>query len=97
MEIGENRHLTGMGIYFGENDSRNVSRKLEVDNPTNNIAELKACISAIEFLINQKDFNDNHIHIYTDSEYTINCILKWGKKWEQNGCPVRNMAITITK
>ena len=42
-------------------------------------------IRAIEFLISQKDFNNNHIHIYTDSEYTINCILKWGKKWEQNG------------
>jgi ribonuclease HI len=74
----------GIGVFFNKNEFGPICQPL-TGKITNNIAELKACISAIEFLIRHKDFNDNHIHIYTDSEYTINCILKWGKKWEQNG------------
>ena len=74
----------GIGVFFNRNEFSPICEPL-TGKVTNNIAELKACIRAIEFLISQKDFNNNHIHIYTDSEYTINCILKWGRKWEQNG------------
>ena len=74
----------GIGIFFNRNEFGPICQPL-TGKITNNIAELKACITAIEFLIKTKDFNDNHIHIYTDSEYTINCILKWSKNWEKNG------------
>ena len=75
----------GIGIYFNNDCFQPISESLS-GKITNNIAELKACIKAIDFLINQPDFsNNNHIHIYTDSEYTINCIVKWCKSWEKNG------------
>lgn len=73
----------GIGVFFNKNEFGPICEPL-TGKITNNIAELKACIRAIEFLVNHKDFEDNHIHVYTDSEYTINCILKWCKNWENN-------------
>ena len=74
----------GIGIYFNNDCFNPISETLS-GKITNNIAELKACIKAIEFLINQPEYNNNHIHIYTDSEYTINSIVKWSINWEKNG------------
>lgn len=56
----------GYGIYFGENDPRNVSARVPDDLPqTNNVGELLAIIEAI------KISNQSGITIYTDSEYCI--------------------------
>ena len=80
------KHFGGIGIFFGDNDPRNQSIKLEEtkNNPiTNNKAELKACIKAIEIILKTERPNVN-ITIYTDSEYTINCITKWAKGWKIN-------------
>jgi ribonuclease HI len=70
----------GYGIFFGENDIRNKSIKLTGNKITNQVAELAACLDAIEIVK-----NDNKIiRIYTDSMYVINCITVWCKKWEKN-------------
>ena len=76
----------GIGVYFNNNIYPSISESL-YGKITNNIAELKAIITAIDYIINLKEYDKNKtkIHIYSDSEYTINCILKWGKSWEQNG------------
>jgi ribonuclease HI len=81
----------GIGVYFADNDSRNVSREIK-ENPTNQRMELLACIKALEITNN----NDN-INIYTDSKYTINCVTVWYKNWEINnwktskGSEVKNL------
>ena len=68
----------GIGIFFGENDPRNISQILE-GKVTNNIAELKAilkCFSIIETdLIEGKQ-----ITIVSDSEYAIRCATTYGEK-----------------
>lgn len=76
----------GIGIYFNQKKYPSISECL-YGKITNNIAELKAIITAIDFIKEQKDFDKQktHIHIYSDSEYTINCIIKWSKTWEKNG------------
>ena len=76
----------GIGIYFNNNIYPSISECL-YGKITNNIAELKAIITAIEFIINLESFNilNTNIHIYSDSEYAINCIIKWSKNWEKNG------------
>jgi len=67
----------GVGVFFGDNDSRNISMEIK-ENPTNQRMELLACIKALEIC----DTND--INIYTDSKYTINCITVWYNNWANN-------------
>jgi ribonuclease HI len=88
----------GYGIFFGENDTRNKSIKLTGSKITNQVAELSACLCAIETIVNNYN-NIPSIIIKTDSMYTINCITKWYKSWEKNkwiksdGKPVDNLEL----
>ena len=78
---GKPNAQAGIGIYFGENDKRNISEKF-INGPTNQRAEIYAIIKCIDIL-NSENIKKN-IHIYTDSQYTINCITKWIPKWIKN-------------
>ena len=80
---GRKNAMGGIGIYFGENDSRNVSRKLEVEKPTNNIAELTAIYDTYKIIENDIKEGKN-IMIITDSSYSIMCLTSYGKKNEKN-------------
>ena len=70
----------GIGVYFGENDERNVSKSLNLERVTNNIAELSALNEALEILDNY----DKDIIIYTDSKYVILCCTSYGDKQNLN-------------
>ncbi|CAH0548998.1 unnamed protein product [Brassicogethes aeneus] len=82
----------GFGVWFGHGDERNISKPVN-GRPTNNTAEIQACIAAIECCLQKGQKN---IHIKTDSEFTINCMTKWIKGWKKknwkkaNGEPVIN-------
>ena len=78
---GSKNAKAGIGIYFSKSDKRNVSRELEGENLTNNIAELMAVIEAIN-LIKKEDVKNKTI--VTDSEYVIKCATTYGKKLEDN-------------
>jgi len=72
----------GIGIYFGLNDSRNVSKKIENSKKSNNIAELTALITAYKIL--ESDIKNNKkIVIFSDSIYAIRCISIYGEKNEK--------------
>ena len=82
---GKKNPIGGIGIYFGENDPRNLSLKYEYDNcPTNNKAELYAIYETILILLDEIK-KDRTVLIYSDSQYCINSITKWYKNWEKNG------------
>ena len=68
----------GIGIYFGINDKRNVSRRLE-GKQTNNAAELTAIIDTYDIIKNDV-LTGKKIIIVTDSQYAIDCALIYGKK-----------------
>ncbi|CAG8646193.1 8553_t:CDS:2 [Scutellospora calospora] len=57
----------GIGVFFKDNDPRNLSERLPGTNQTNNRAEIFAVIRAIEI-----SKNDQNIIINTDSTYVIN-------------------------
>lgn len=76
---GKQDSIGGYGIYFGENDERNVSKKLD-GFVTNNIAELSSIIHAM-FLV--KDIKEK-VNIYSDSNYSILCCTSYGKKCYNN-------------
>ena len=73
----------GIGIYFGENDPRNVSRSV-VGKQTNNVAELTAVIEAYE-LLKEDIQKGGEFVIVTDSEYVIKCVTNYGLRCARNG------------
>lgn len=75
---GKPNAKAGIGVYFGKNDKRNVSRRVK-GKQSNNTAELTAIIEV--FTILKKELN-NHIAIYTDSQYSMRCATSYGRKME---------------
>ena len=73
----------GIGVFFGDNDTRNISEVITLDKITNQVAELLACIKALYILKN--DNYKGFVYIYTDSSYVINCMISYCKKWEKQG------------
>lgn len=74
---GTNRAKAGVGVYFGQKDPRNISKRLEGNPQTNNRAELTAIIEA---LLCVKTYPYTVI-IFSDSNYSINGILgRWKLK-----------------
>lgn len=71
----------GIGIYWGPNDKRNVASPLRDGvTPTNNRAEMTACIVALS----HPDCKTKPVELFTDSTYVIDCI-KWVKGWKSRG------------
>ena len=73
----------GIGVYFGEGDVRNISKRLP-GKQTNNVAELTAIISA--FPVIESDIRrGKRIAIVTDSEYSIKCASSYGERCAKKG------------
>jgi len=77
----------GIGIYFGENDTRNTSERV-IGKQTNNTAELKAIIKTFEIIKPDLE-KGKKICIASDSEYSIKCATSYGNKmardeWAKN-------------
>jgi ribonuclease HI len=75
---GKDNALAGMGIFFGINDIRNLSQKLD-GKQSNNAAELSAIICAYSIIANDVLYGKK-ITIVTDSEYSIKCLTTYGEK-----------------
>ncbi|KAI8321472.1 hypothetical protein GQ54DRAFT_261703 [Martensiomyces pterosporus] len=87
----------GVGVYFGYLDPRNVSEPLAGNRQTNQRAELTAIVRALEKVMEHEEKPletgsaalsgglVKRIVVYTDSMYSINCLTKWYRKWENNG------------
>ena len=73
----------GIGIYFGPNDERNVSKRID-GKQTNNTAELTAIIQAF-FIIKNDILEGKNITIISDSEYAIRCVTSYGEKCDKKG------------
>lgn len=85
---GKRNALAGIGIFFGTNDIRNTSKKIE-GKQTNNAAELSAIIETYP-LIEGDVANGKKIAIVSDSEYAIKCVSSYGEK-----CDKKNWNIDI--
>ena len=76
---GKPNAKAGMGIYFGENDSRNVSKMVRGDKHSNNTAELGAFLEVYDILSDYID-RGGELTIVSDSVYAIRCVGEYGKK-----------------
>lgn len=77
---GKSEAASAFGVYYKDNDERNYASLLEFGRHTNNKAELTAIMYAMIM-----DFQEHHLTIHTDSQYSINCLTKFFVKWQRNG------------
>ena len=85
------RQYGGVGVFFADEDPRNISKKVIANKITNNVCELLACRLAIEIIMKtHANISNVLIKLYTDSEYTINSLTKWSINWEKNGWKNKN-------
>lgn len=80
---GRDNALAGIGIFFGINDNRNISKKIE-GKQTNNTAELTAIVETYHIIENDI-LNGKKIAIVSDSEYAIKCVSSYGEKCYKKG------------
>lgn len=82
---GKKNASAGIGVYFGEDDPRNYSRKLSSKSKhTNNTAEIKAIIQAYKIL-EEEIKNGEKVRIYSDSVYAMRASGEYGQKQEEGG------------
>lgn len=94
---GRSDAAAGVGVYFGQNDSRNVSEPLSGGPQTNQRAELTAIKRALE--VTRSD--DRPLVVHSDSKYSMQCVNEWLPKWRENsyrtssGGPVKNLDLIL--
>ena len=96
---GKPNAKAGFGVWFGENDERNVSQTYN-GRQTNNVAELLAIATALSIVKEDIEAGRN-IHVYTDSEYSKKCCTTYGEKmykkgWKNKGKDIPNRDIVET-
>jgi ribonuclease HI len=87
---GKSGAKCGIGIFFGKDDSRNISMSLKGVNQTNNVAELMSILYALDICINTGDIINESFIIFSDSKYSINCVTDWIHNWKKNNWKTSN-------
>ena len=90
------RSKAGIGVHYNENNKENyddISCKLDIENPTNNKAELLAILECLK----QTKETELYTIIYTDSQYSINAIVLWYPEWLKNNKLEKKKNIDILK
>lgn len=88
----------GIGVHFSPNNKEkynDISKKLDIEKPTNNKAELIAIKEALK-LCNTKNIKDKII-IFTDSDYSIKAISIWYPNWKNDNNINNKKNINILK
>ena len=76
----------GYGVFFGDNDHRNIGEPFFIYPITNNRCELYGCIQALQILGKTEDVSKKStVIIHTDSEYIVNSMTKWLPAWKVRG------------
>lgn len=83
----------GWGVFFGDDDKRNVGFPLEGEKQTNQRAELTAVKYALECIAKEVEENtlEKCYKIGTDSQYTMNCLTKWCQNWIRNNWMIKSI------
>jgi ribonuclease HI len=71
----------GYAVWFPDHRDLSESARIPDGQPqTNQRAELTAIYRAV-MILDEKGFHDTDIILYTDSDYSINCLTKWIPGW----------------
>ena len=82
---GQKGAKAGWGVWFPEHRDLSCSDRVPEGEPqTNQRAELMAIQMAVK-LLESKGYLDEDLVIYTDSDYSMNCLTKWLSGWVARG------------
>jgi len=71
----------GYAVWFPDHKDFSESARIpDNQSQTNQRAELMAISRAI-VILDEKGYHDSDVVVYTDSEYSINCLTKWLPGW----------------
>lgn len=71
----------GYAVWFPEAQSLSASARVPEDQAqTNQRAELSAIHRCI-VILDERGYHDEEVVVYTDSDYSINCLTKWMPGW----------------
>ena len=86
---GKRNAKAGYGVHVYKDTTYDISRRLlPTEQQTNNRAELRAIQAALDLIAKHTaEWKETYseYYIWTDSEYSINCLTKWAKGWKRNG------------
>ena len=74
---GDENAQAGSGIWYGDNDPRNISERVQLELQSNQTGELMAVLLAIK-----NHYPNENLRIMSDSRYVIDGLTKNCKKWE---------------
>jgi ribonuclease HI len=73
-------------FYFPEHQGLSEAGKIADDQPqTNNRGELTAILKCVDKAISSFTSSEVALHLFTDSDYSKNCLTKWVMGWMRNG------------
>ena len=75
---GDENASAGLGVWYGTNDSRNLSMRVPLAEQSNQTGELMAVLMAVK---NHPPNED--LKILSDSRYVIDGLTKHNRRWEQ--------------
>ena len=81
---GANNAKAGIGLFWGDNHPWNISKSLNQEDGeilTNNKAELRAAIRAVEIA---REHKLSDLVINSDSKYVVLGITEWINQWQKN-------------
>ena len=86
---------SGLALYYGDNSPVLLYGDFD-EYGTNNTAELKALYKAL--IIASEANNKSKVIIFSDSQYSIDCITKWAyswkmKNWTKKGGEIKNLEL----
>lgn len=80
---GKSSATAGIGVFFAENDVRNISKRI-TGKQTNNTAELQAIWETFSVIENDL-LEKKRVCVVSDSEYAIRCVSSYGQKCSAQG------------
>jgi ribonuclease HI len=75
----------GYAVWFPEHKVMSMSQKLPATEPQTNQRAEMAAIHRATLILEENGFHDEDVVIYTDSDYSINCLTKWITGWVSRG------------
>ncbi|AGD92547.1 putative ribonuclease H protein [Megavirus lba] len=87
---GRKHAVGGIGIHFPDRTLNDISRIFTKGCCTNQRTELYAILYAIKYVHSEIGLQNCILNIFTDSQYSINCITKWVPAWIKNNWKTKN-------
>jgi len=79
---GQGETRAGFGVYWGEGHRLNLAQRVVAVKQTHNVAGIQAAIMAIRQAMS---VGMAMLQVNTDSQFVINSVTMWMKKWKRNG------------